>query len=66
MVYTNAEIALPIQMPIGPIKTMASGAAISTISIGFRKFLVTAGVMRSTHRSMYDRHQVMTSAGITV
>ncbi|MNP47267.1 hypothetical protein D3C76_1413120 [compost metagenome] len=53
-------------MPNGPINTIAIGAAISTISIGLRKFLVTAGVMRSTHRSIYDRIQVITSAGITV
>ncbi|SVK54745.1 Uncharacterised protein [Acinetobacter baumannii] len=57
---------LPIQMPSGPISRMAIGAAISTISIGLRKFLVTAGVMRSTPRSMCDRIQVITSAGITV
>ena len=59
-------MALPIQMPSGPISRIASGAAINTISIGFRKFFVTAGVMRSTQRSIYDRHQVITSAGITV
>ncbi len=27
MVYTSAEIALPIQIPMGPISTMAIGAA---------------------------------------
>jgi hypothetical protein len=59
-------MALPIQIPSGPISTMASGAAISTISIGLRKFFVTAGVILSTQRSIYDRHQVITSAGITV
>jgi RecA/RadA recombinase len=36
----------------GADERMASGAAISTISMGLRKFLVTAGVMRSTQPSM--------------
>ena len=39
-------MAVPIQMPTGPMSRMASGAAMSTISMGLRKFLVTAGVMR--------------------
>ncbi|MNH47591.1 hypothetical protein D3C79_1109130 [compost metagenome] len=57
---------MPIQIPNGPISMMAIGAEISTISIGLRKFLVTAGVMRSTHLSMYESNHVMHSAGITV
>ena len=40
-------------------KVVARPCTVSTVN-------ATAGVMRSTQRSIYDRHQVITSAGITV
>ena len=56
-------MASPAMAPAGPTAHRAMGAQMSTMSMGLRKVLVMAGVMRSTSFSTLDSTQAMMMAG---